>query len=104
MEANQYQTVIEALDSLHKRGFTHSFKVENEILHVIETGETFHAKDVTIVEYHRSEGTTDPDDMSVVYALETSNGLRGTIVDAYGPYASESLERFLRLVKLKEGI
>lgn len=49
---------------------------------------TFKSDDLTIVEHHRFEGMSDPDDSSVVYALEASNGLKGVLVDAYGAYAN----------------
>ena len=49
---------------------------------------TFKSDDLTIVEHHRFEGMSVPDDSSVAYALEASNGLKGVLVDAYGAYAN----------------
>jgi hypothetical protein len=49
---------------------------------------TFGSDDLTIVEHYRFEGISDPDDSSVVYALEAPTGLKGVLVDAYGPYAN----------------
>jgi hypothetical protein len=32
-------------------------------------------------------GVSDPDDMSVVYAIETRDGVRGTLTGAFGVYS-----------------
>ena len=48
-------------------------------------------QDVRIVDHYRFEGTSDPDDMSVIYALEARDGTRGTLTDAFGTYADPSV-------------
>ena len=53
---------------------------------------------VSIAEWHRFEGVSDPDDMAILYAIETRNGLRGTIADAFGVYADPSVGGFMRAV------
>lgn len=41
--------------------------------------------DVLAIVGHRSfEGMSDPDDMSVLYAIESADGTKGSIVDAFG--------------------
>jgi hypothetical protein len=103
MEANQFSTLTDALKSLHERGFTDTFIAREDGLHAKHSGRMITPADVTIVEYHRFEGETNPDDMSVVYAIECSNGLKGTIIDAYGAYANPLLSDFLRNVPIKNG-
>jgi hypothetical protein len=39
---------------------------------------------------YRFEGDSNPDDSSIVYAISSNTGLKGTLVDAYGAY-SENL-------------
>jgi len=36
--------------------------------------------------------------MSIVYAIETGNGVRGTLTDAFGVYADPSVGAFIRKV------
>jgi hypothetical protein len=55
------------------------------------------------VEHDRFEGASDPDDMSVVYAMESDDGLKGVIADAFGLYANPDLGVFLEKVKIREG-
>ena len=82
VESALMNTLSEALESLVRRGFTEHFGVRGDQLHGFESGRTFGANDVTIREYDRFEGVSDPDDMAIVYAIESSSGTRGTLVDA----------------------
>jgi len=41
--------------------------------------------------------------MAIVYAVETSGGVRGTLVDAFGVYADPALGEFLAGVPIREG-
>ena len=102
MSVNQFETLIEALEALKKRGFSDSFVIKENGIRSQETGKTFRPEDVTIVEHHRFEGETDPGDMSVVYAVQCSDGKRGTIIDAYGTYSDPLLSDFLTKAKLRE--
>jgi len=98
MSVNQYETMTEALARLRERGFTAGFQPVADGLRDPESGKTFRAEDLRLVEFHRFEGATDPDDMAVVYAFDTRNGVRGVVVDAYGPYADPALGEVLRRV------
>jgi hypothetical protein len=66
----------------------------------VNSGRTFRAEELTIVEHHRFEGSSDPDDLSVCYALETQDGTRGILVDAYGVYANPEVSEFLTRVRV----
>ena len=70
----------------------------------MNSGQTLTAGEVTIVEHHRFEGVSDPDDMSVLYAIEAKDGTRGTIADAFGPQANPDLGAFLKNVKMHEDL
>ena len=55
----------------------------------------------TIREFHRFEGVSDPDDMSIVYAIESRDGTRGTLVDAFGVYSNPAVSRVLERVPIR---
>ena len=86
------------LDDLTRRGFTEQFKLESSGLRGVQSGQTFGPSQVRIVEQYRFEGVSDPDDMSIVYALETRTGVRGTLTDAFGVYADPRVGAFFRKV------
>jgi hypothetical protein len=97
-----YSTVAEAVQGLNQRGFSCNLELIGGVLRAIESGRTFTPPDLTIVEHHRFEGASDPDDMAIVYGIESNDGIRGVLVDAYGVYADPRLSEFLKTVKMRE--
>ena len=102
MSVNQYGTVTEALDGLARRGFTANFEYLDGAFTAVDSGRSFTAEELTIVEHHRFEGASDPEDMAVVYAVESRDGVRGVVVDAFGVYATPKLGEFLSKVRIRE--
>lgn len=96
------KTLSATLESLVRRGFTEHFGVRDDQLHGFESGRTFGANDVTICEYERFEGVSDPDDMAIVYAIESSSGARGTLVDAFGVYSNPAISAYLGRVRFAD--
>lgn len=85
---HSYDTVTEALDDLRRRGFTRDYNLKPDCLKCQQDGIELYPANFNIVDVYRFEGMTDPGDETVLYAIEeTQTGKRGTLVDAYGPYA-----------------
>jgi hypothetical protein len=95
----EFPTLAGAMDDLGRRGFTEHFVVAQRRLRGVTSGKTFPPADVSIAEYHRFEGISDPDDLAILYALETRSGLRGTLTDAFGVYADPAVGDFMRSVR-----
>jgi hypothetical protein len=92
-------TLSGALDDLHARGFAEHFRVlDAGHVRAIGAGSTFAPSQVSITEWHRFEGVSDPDDMAILYAIETRTGVRGTIADAFGVYADPAVGGFMQAV------
>jgi hypothetical protein len=94
-------TLAGVLDDLARRGFTERFGVAGDGLRAAEGGKTFRAEELMIREYHRFEGVSDPDDMSIVYAIESRDGTRGTLVDAFGVYSNPAVSTVLASVPIR---
>lgn len=75
------------ISELAHRGFSDGFRVVDDSLQVLRTGKILRARDLVIREVYRFEGISDPDDMAVVYAIESTSGIQGTLIDAFGVYA-----------------
>jgi hypothetical protein len=88
-------TLAGTLDDLERRGFTEHFKPSAGGLRGLHSGKLFGAEQLVIAEYYRFEGVSDPDDMAILYALETRTGLRGTLTDAFGAYADPAVADFM---------
>ena len=95
------QTLAGAIDDLARRGFTESLAVVGNELCTTKMQKIFRPDEVVIRGYRRFEGVSDPDDMSIVYAIETEGGIRGTLVDAYGVYADPAVSAFLSKVPVR---
>ncbi|HEV7781836.1 MAG TPA: hypothetical protein VGO58_11265 [Chitinophagaceae bacterium] len=77
-----YDTVSEAVNGLKKRGFDTDFNLAENCI-ICHSGK-FDVNDFEIVEVYRFEGNTDPSDEAVVYAIESTKGLKGVLVNGYG--------------------
>lgn len=102
MSPKIYTSMAEAIQELRGRGFTANFEFLDKAFRDVESGRTFQAEGLTIMEHYRFEGASDPDDMSVVYAIESEDGTRGIIADAFGVYANPELGGFLNNVRIRE--
>ena len=92
-----YDTVSEAINDLKKRGYTMDFNLGENCIICHE--EKFDPSDFEIMEVYRFEGESDPADESVVYAIESSTGLKGTLVNAFGVYAENMSDEMIRKLK-----
>lgn len=75
------------LDDLGRRGFTDEFRVVDGRLRVLRTGEILRPENLVVREIYRFEGVSDPGDMAIIYAIESTTGVRGALVDAFGVYS-----------------
>jgi hypothetical protein len=83
-----YATVIDAISDLKDRGYTEDFNLDDNCL--ICNGEKYNPDDFEITEVYRFEGDSDPDEESVVYGVESRNGVKGVLINGYG-YAAETM-------------
>lgn len=77
-----YETVTEALADLKKRGFNLDFNLLENC--IICNEDKYEVNDFEITEVYRFEGNTDPSDEAIVYAIESTNGKKGVLVNGYG--------------------
>lgn len=87
------------IECLQKQGYTHEFQICDEGLKCLNTDEIFQPEDLHIIEHQRFEGITNPEDMAILYVIETNNGMKGTVVDAFGIYADTELMNFMKRVE-----
>lgn len=79
-------TLSEATERLTAAGYTAEFRAEADGLHAVGTGCLHAPEDLSVDEIVRFEGSTDPQDESMLFALSCGeHGVRGTWVVAFGP-------------------
>jgi hypothetical protein len=101
MELNYYDNLVEATQDLSKRGYQDQFKYDNNKLVNVSSKRAYEAHQLTIVEYHRFEGMSNPADSSVIFVLETEDDQKGTLVMSYAADANMDLVSFIDKVKIK---
>jgi hypothetical protein len=83
-----------------KNGYIEQFKVGSRGFHTADEGSrTYTPEEVSVCNFYRFEGESDPGDNSILYVIETSDGKKGTLVDAYGPYADPKVTAFMQQVE-----
>ncbi|CAN5526742.1 hypothetical protein BH11BAC2_BH11BAC2_20110 [soil metagenome] len=98
-EKIQMKTMVDCTNMLDKLGFTSQFKALSNGLKSLKTNQIYSSADIKIVNFYRFEGESDPCDNSILYALESANGERGTLTDAFGPYSDTNVTNFIQSVE-----
>ncbi|MBO2008296.1 hypothetical protein [Hymenobacter negativus] len=100
-DKEEERSLVNVENKLNKDGFTQDFNVVDGRLQTIgnDSNKSYAPDEVTIVDFYRFEGESDPDDMSILYAIEANDGVKGTISSAYGVYADSDTLEFLTKVE-----
>lgn len=96
-----YDTLSEAVEGLKARGFTLDFNLQHDKIFCPTLKMHYSPHEFEVVEVHRFEGDSNPDDASVLYALQTVMGDKGMLVDAYGAYADSISPELLEKLRIK---
>ena len=92
------KTLALCLNKVVKDGYTEDFKISDRGLSTVRDNKKYSPDQVHVVNFFRFEGFSDPGDNSILYVIETDDGKKGTLIDAYGPYADEKVNRFMQQV------
>ncbi|MEO6229776.1 MAG: hypothetical protein ABJB11_03200 [Ferruginibacter sp.] len=103
MDATTTPHYMKSLVDCHKKlledGFTENFKVENKKLISSSSELSYEPGEISISNFFRFEGASDPEDNSILYAITTKDGKKGTLADAYGAYADADTNEFIKEVE-----
>jgi hypothetical protein len=100
-DKEEERSLVKVEQQLNKDGFTADFRVAEGRLFPFgdDHSKGYAPNEVTIVDFYRFEGESNPDDMSILYAIQTADGVKGTIATAFGTYADSDVDEFLRTVE-----
>jgi hypothetical protein len=96
---NYMSTLTSVVNKVVKSGYTDSFKVTKQGLHSAANATYYTPLEVNIINFYRFEGESDPADNTIMYVIETKDGLKGTLIDAYGPYSDANTNKFMNEVE-----
>jgi hypothetical protein len=100
--STQMTEMEKCLHKLEAEGYIDQYKVEKGKLSDLTNNKKYKPKDVKAVNFYRFEGISNPDDMSILYAIETSDGRKGTLVDAYGFYSDDDTGEFMNRIEVNK--
>ena len=88
-------TLTSCISMLEELGFKAHFKASKEGLESLSTNYIYFPAEIKIVNFYRFEGASNPEDNSILYAIEAINGERGILIDAYGPDNDSQVSDFI---------
>jgi len=97
-------TVTTVLEKLRQRHWDNEFRM-NEQGFTPGNDKYYNPEDLSIIKTYRFEGPSDPADSSIIYLIQTKDGLTGYSMDAYGVYSDhEGLEYddFIKKIPVEE--
>lgn len=98
-----YKDLAEAVESLKDKGFDHTYELGNNCITCKELDVEYEVNDLRIMETHSFDQGTDPGSESTVYAIESGEGVKGTLIMSYGMYVDRDKAKLIdRLLKSKD--
>ena len=98
-KSTRMNTLTDCVNKVVKDGYTDSFKVTKQGLQSAAKDRYYTPEQVRVINFYRFEGESDPADNSILYVIETHDGLKGSLIDAYGPYADANVNKFMAEVE-----
>ncbi len=92
-------TLTQCVNKMVKEGYTDSYKVTSSGLRSDRSEQTYTPSQVRVINFYRFEGQSDPGDNTILYVIETEDGSKGTLIDAYGPYSDAKVNAFMQEVE-----
>lgn len=99
---NTYDTLTEAIADLRKRDYVLDYNLTGAGAQCQQLPEILGPEELDIQEVHRFEGDSNPDDNTVLYAVQSHKnaGNKGLLVAAYGADVDAQAADFIRRLQL----
>lgn len=88
-------TMTDCINRLTIAGYTENFRVTKSGLKSLSDEKIYEPSDIAITNFYRFEGHSDPSDNSIVYVIETNDGKKGMLIDAFGTDADAKINDFI---------
>jgi len=95
-----YGTLSETINGLKNDGYTLDFNVKEERIVCHQANTVLSPEDFEIDKVYRFEGASNPDDLSVLYAISSSKfNMKGVLVNGYGVSADTATNTIIARLK-----
>ena len=79
-----YDSLSLAIEDLQSEGYSVNFDLVEDGVHSKDLKKKWEAGDLTVDQFFRFEGMTNPGDITILYAISCESGEKGLLVDSYG--------------------
>jgi ribosomal protein S8 len=93
------KSLATCLHKMVKEGYIEDFQITEQGLESLHKHNKYRPEQIQVVNFFRFEGQSDPDDNAILYVIETDDGTKGTLIDAYGVYNDPKVSRFMKDVE-----
>lgn len=98
-----YGTLSQAINKLKlEEGYEHDFNLLDEQIEIKSTNEIYSVEEFDVDKVLRFEGMSNPDDNAILYAITTTNGRKGVLVDGYGISSGQVSDEMMKKLDLKD--
>lgn len=98
IQDNEMNTLASVINLQIARGYTEDFKVNTMGILALKKEKIYQPGQIKVVDFYRFEGISDPGDESILYVIETNDGIKGTLVDSFGANSDELTSAFMQKV------
>lgn len=99
----QKGTLSETINILRtEEGYDEDFNLLDEHLEIKSKNEKLGPDDFTVDQVFRFEGESNPSDNSILYAITTSSGHKGVLVDGYGYSSGQVSDEMMKKLNAKK--
>lgn len=95
---DQMTTLAEAMTHLKENGYEVDFTIDNRGLTPTGSEKHYTPEEISVENFYRFEGASDPADNSILYAILTIDGKKGTLSDSFGPESDPDVAPFMAKV------
>ncbi len=91
---------LQYIENLRRKGFTETFTSTSTYSILTDHKSIYQPQDVKISSFYTYEAESAPNYYSIMYAIETSDGKKGILVDEHCESPDNRVENFINSIKL----
>lgn len=94
-------TLSETMNALRDKGYVDDLNLLDDQIENRNINKRYPIEEFVVDEYFRFEGVSNPADNSILYAITTTDGHKGMLVDGYGKSGGQVSEQMHNKLQLK---
>jgi hypothetical protein len=92
-------TMNTCLKKVISEGYTEKFSISAGGLESAPHTKTYKPEEIRIVNSYRFEGISNPKEEAIIYVIETEDGTKGTLTDAFADDTNPGISSFMKNVE-----